>query len=155
MINKICFSSPIGYLTVWEENNFITAIEFNESKNINVTPLLLEARKQLEAYFDKKLREFNLPIKICGTAFQQSVYNELLKIPYGDTASYKDIAYRIGSPKAMRAVGNANNKNKIPIIIPCHRVIGSNGNLIGYAGGLNIKEYLLKLENSKANQNHR
>lgn len=148
MINTLCFSSPIGYLTVGEENDFITKITFQKSENQNITPLLSEAKKQLTCYFEKKLQSFDLPLLIDGTPFQKSVYNELLKIPYGRTVSYKDIAYGIGNPKAVRAVGNANNKNKIPIIIPCHRVIGSNGKLIGYAGGIAVKEYLINLENS-------
>lgn len=143
---SLCFSSPIGFLTVREENDLITEINFKKSDISTKTPLLCEAKKQLTAYFNNKLTNFSLPILITGTEFQQSVYETLLKIPYGYTVSYKDIAREIGNPEAARAVGNANNKNKIPIIIPCHRVIGSNGSLTGYAGGLEIKKYLIDLE---------
>ena len=143
---SLCFSSPIGFLTVREENDLITEINFKKSDISTKTPLLCEAKKQLTAYFNNKLTNFSLPILITGTEFQQSVYETLLIIPYGYTVSYKDIAREIGNPEAARAVGNANNKNKIPIIIPCHRVIGSNGSLTGYAGGLEIKKYLIDLE---------
>lgn len=97
-------------------------------------------------YFDKKLKEFTIPIDIRGTAFQLSVWRELCKIPYGKTASYKDIAIAIGKPTAYRAVGQANNNNPVAIIIPCHRVIGQDGSLTGYGGGINIKRHLLALE---------
>lgn len=90
--------------------------------------------------------KFDLPLDARGTEFQKKVWNELLRIPYGETKSYKDIAVAIGNEKACRAIGMANNKNPIPIIIPCHRVIGSNGKLVGYAGGLNVKEKLLNIE---------
>lgn len=143
---SLCFSSPIGFLTVREENDLITEINFKKSDISTKTPLLCETKEQLTAYFNNKLTNFSLPILISGTEFQQSVYETLLKIPYGCTVSYKDIAREIGNPEAARAVGNANNKNKIPIIIPCHRVIGSNGSLTGYAGGLEIKKYLIDLE---------
>ena len=145
---SLCFSSPIGFLTVREENDLITEIEFKKSDISTKTPLLCEAKEQLTAYFNKKLFQFSLPLLISGTEFQKSVYKALLKIPYGETVSYKDIAREIGKPSAARAVGNANNKNKFPIIIPCHRVIGSNGSLIGYAGGLEIKKYLIELESN-------
>ena len=101
---------------------------------------------QLKAYFDQKLKEFSLPLDIKGTDFQLSVWHELGNIPYGKTVSYKDIAQAIGNPKAFRAVGGANNKNPIAIIIPCHRVLGHDGSLIGFGGGLAIKQYLLDLE---------
>ena len=104
------------------------------------------AKKQLDEYFAGIRKEFDIPIKLEGTDFQIKVWKELLKIPYGETCTYLDIAKHIGNPKAYRAVGMANNKNKIMIIIPCHRVIGSNKKLVGYAGGLDVKEKLLKLE---------
>ena len=106
-----------------------------------------KAAKQLEEYLLGKRREFDLKLCLKGTVFQQSVWNALKTIPYGETRSYKQIAEQIGNPKAVRAVGMANNKNPIWIIIPCHRVIGSSGSLVGYGGGLNIKEKLLLLEN--------
>ena len=95
---------------------------------------------------EMKRKIFDIPIKLDGTEFQVKVWKELLKLPYGETCSYLDIAKKIGNPNASRAVGMANNKNKIQIIIPCHRVIGSNKKLIGYAGGIKVKEKLLKLE---------
>lgn len=104
---------------------------------------------QLKEYFDGNRSKFDLPLDLIGTAFQKNVWRALQDIPYGKTASYKDIAVRVGNSKATRAVGMANNKNKIPIIIPCHRVIGTDGKLVGYGGGLHIKERLLLLEGIK------
>ena len=105
-----------------------------------------EAVRQLGAYFDGKLKDFDLPLILDGTAFQLLVWNNLRKIPYGETISYGQLAKRIGSPDAARAVGLANGSNPIPIIIPCHRVIGSNGDLTGFGGGLPLKKKLLALE---------
>ena len=105
-----------------------------------------EARRQLEEYFAGERKEFDLPLRLNGTEFQVQVLEELLKIPYGETTSYGDIAKRIGRPNAMRAVGAANGRNPIPIIVPCHRVIGSSGDLTGFGGGLDTKEALLRLE---------
>ena len=105
-----------------------------------------EARRQLGEYFDGKRREFDLPLKLDGTDFQVEVLEELKKIPYGETTSYAAIAERIGRPKAVRAVGAANGRNPIPIIVPCHRVIGKGGDLTGFGGGLDTKEALLRLE---------
>ena len=113
---------------------------------IKETTLIKKATSQLFEYLNGKRRDFNLPLLKEGTDFQISVWNELLKIPYGETRSYKDIAIAINNEKAVRAVGMANNRNKIPIFIPCHRVIGSNKKLVGYGGGLEIKEFLLDLE---------
>lgn len=108
-----------------------------------------EAANQLEEYFARKRTTFDLPLDMRGTAFQIRVWQELLKIPYGETISYGELSRRVsGDSKSSRAVGGANNKNPIGIIVPCHRVIGSNGKLVGYAGGLNIKEMLLNLENA-------
>jgi O-6-methylguanine DNA methyltransferase len=109
-------------------------------------PLLDEAAHQLEQYFGGKRREFELPLDLRGTEFQMKVWRALTKIPFGQTRSYKEIAEAVGSPKAVRAVGGANNRNPISIIVPCHRVIGSDGALVGYGGGLDIKTSLLKLE---------
>jgi len=105
-----------------------------------------EVVRQLEAYFDGKLKDFELPLILDGTSFQLLVWNNLRKIPYGETISYGQLAKRIGSPDAARAVGLANGSNPIPIIIPCHRVIGSNGDLTGFGGGLPLKKKLLALE---------
>jgi methylated-DNA-[protein]-cysteine S-methyltransferase len=108
--------------------------------------MLKDAAKQVGAYFSGRLKEFDLPLAPQGTPFQTSVWKALLKIPYGETVSYGTIAKRLGKPNAMRAVGLANGSNPIAIVIPCHRVIGSNGSLTGYGGGLPIKQALLALE---------
>jgi len=108
-----------------------------------------EVTTQLKSYFAARLKTFDLPLSPEGTPFQQLVWGELLKIPYGETISYGELARRIGNPKASRAVGLANGSNPIPIVIPCHRVIGSNGKLTGYGGGLPIKEKLLALEHKQ------
>jgi methylated-DNA-[protein]-cysteine S-methyltransferase len=108
--------------------------------------LLKEPLRQLTLYFDGRLRDFDLPVAPRGTPFQQTVWRELQRIPYGDTISYGELARRIGNTKAVRAVGLANGSNPISIVIPCHRVIGSNGKLVGYGGGLPTKQALLALE---------
>ena len=112
------------------------------------TDLLKEAYFQLSEYFKGSRKEFDLPLNPSGSDFQQTVWSELLSIPYGETRSYKEIAEAIGKPDSSRAVGNANNKNPIPIIIPCHRVIASGGKLTGYSGGADIKQKLLNIENT-------
>ncbi len=114
-------------------------IEENNAKN-------QLALQQLKDYFSGKRNDFSVPLKLAGTEFQKKVWNELLKIPYGQTITYGEIAKNIGNPKAVRAVGLANNRNPVAIIVPCHRVIGANGKLVGYGGGLDMKESLLKLE---------
>jgi len=119
-----------------------------ETPHFTETPLLREAARQLALYFDGTLREFTVPLAPAGTPFQLSVWKALCSIPYGATASYADIARAIGKAKAVRAVGGANNKNPLPIFIPCHRVIGADGSLTGYAGGLDIKQKLLDIESS-------
>ena len=110
------------------------------------TPLIKEAALQVEKYLAGKLREFSLPLVLHGTEFQAAAWRALQTVPYGQTRSYKDMAEQIGRPKAVRAVGLANNRNPISIIVPCHRVIGHNGALVGYGGGLPLKRYLLDLE---------
>ncbi len=142
-------STKIGYLTITEENDAITNICFGKldfSGTYILSSLIKEAFRQIEEYLEGKRKEFDIEINPKGTDFQKMVWKELLKIPYGETRSYKDIAIGINNPKGSRAVGLANNKNPIPIIIPCHRVIGTNGKLTGYAGGLTIKEKLLRVE---------
>lgn len=109
-------------------------------------PILKEAFNQLQAYFESKLRSFDVPLHMAGTPFQLKVWEALRAVPYGETCTYKDIALAIGQPGAMRAVGGANNRNPVPIIVPCHRVIGAGGKLVGYGGGLPIKVALLDLE---------
>jgi len=114
------------------------------------TPLIKKAAQQFDEYFDGKRKSFNLPLGLSGTDFQIKVWNALQNIPYGETISYGELATIIGNPKASRAVGMANNRNPIPIIIPCHRVIGHDGSLTGYAGGLELKRLLLELEKTSS-----
>jgi methylated-DNA-[protein]-cysteine S-methyltransferase len=109
-------------------------------------PVLVETARQLAAYFSGDLRRFDLALDFAGTPFQQRVWRELLNIPYGETRSYSHVAQQIGAPSSVRAVGAANGANPIPIIVPCHRVIGAGGNLVGYGGGLPLKRRLLALE---------
>jgi methylated-DNA-[protein]-cysteine S-methyltransferase/epoxyqueuosine reductase len=108
------------------------------------------AHRQLTAYFAGQLQSFDLPLDMRGTVFQRQVWEALLSVPYGESASYKEIAVRIGNPQAVRAVGGANNRNPVPVIVPCHRIIGAGGALVGYAGGLGIKGTLLQLEANQA-----
>lgn len=160
-IYKIEYLSPIGFIKIYSDETSIIALTIGSRENNkkyiwdnyekyvlkNRTPKILEeAKKQIDEYFKGKRKKFELKLKIEGTDFQKKVWNALLEIPYGETRSYKQIAEMIGNPKAFRAVGLANNKNKIGIIIPCHRVIGANGKLVGYASGLENKRFLLDLE---------
>jgi len=117
---------------------------------VSETPLIREAAKQLEEYFVGKRKIFDIPLGPEGTPFQRAVWEALLEIPYGETRSYGDIAARIGNPKAARAVGMANNRNPIAVFVPCHRVIGASGKLVGYAGGVDVKKKLLELEKLNA-----
>lgn len=153
MKNVLYYETLIGKIAIVEEDNTIVELcfinedirEFKDVKEVK-TPLLEEARKQLDEYFKGKRKVFKLPFNLKGTEFQKKVWKALLDIPYGETFSYKEVAKNIGNENASRAVGNANNKNPLPIFIPCHRVIGANGKLVGYAGGLDIKVKLLELE---------
>lgn len=131
-----------------EKNNKIYAITTSDNYQYikEETKLIKQTIAQLNEYKDGKRKEFDIPLHLEGTPFQIKVWQELQKIPYGKTATYKDIAISVGSPKAYRAIGNANNRNRIMIVIPCHRVIGADGKLVGYAGGLDLKETLLLLE---------
>ena len=148
--------SPIGELRIVEQDGAITAIEFSPLRDhdgrprgdrSDTNPVLAETVRQLTAYFERDLKEFDLPLAPTGSDFQKSVWAQLLLIGYGDTASYGEIAKRLGRTNAAsRAVGLANGSNPIPIVIPCHRVIGANGSLTGYAGGLERKQTLLDLE---------
>ena len=113
-------------------------------------PICSETAHQIRAYFAGKLRQFDLPLDIRGTGFQLRVWRELERIPYGETRSYSQIAKEIGAPRAVRAVGAANGANPIPIVVPCHRVIGAGGKLVGYGGGLALKKRLLELEGARA-----
>ncbi|MCD7892408.1 MAG: methylated-DNA--[protein]-cysteine S-methyltransferase [Erysipelotrichaceae bacterium] len=150
-MNYYYFDSPVGILTLGEENNRLAYCLFGQKEingNYFKSDYLTEAYRQLQEYFNGDRHIFELNYLIQGTAFQQKVCYALLDIPYGQTISYKQLAINIGSPQASRAVGRANHENNITIFIPCHRVVGSDHRLVGYAGGLEIKEHLLKLENA-------
>ncbi len=154
--------TKLGRIGIVEKDNKIVKLEIINKNDINSknnkeiyekyqekdTELLLKAKKELEEYFAGKRKKFDLPLNQEGTNFQKKVWKALENIPYGETRTYKEVAKMIGNEKASRAVGMANNKNNIPIIIPCHRVIGSNGKLVGYALGLDMKKYLLDLESA-------
>lgn len=156
MKNKWHYDFPMGPIWIAAENDAITYITFDEDRrtedfNKRETPLIKKTAKQLSEYFNGQRKEFDLPLAFKGTDFQNSVWQALQTIPFGETRSYKEIAIQIGNPKGARAVGMANNRNPISIVIPCHRVVGHNGNLVGYGGGLSIKEFLLDLEKSNSN----
>lgn len=143
------YSSPIGILEIICSEDTILSVMFVERENsvMNKGNEILENTIiQLNEYFNGSRKEFNLKVSLSGTDFQKNVWNELLKIPYGETLSYKSLAIRVGNEKSVRAVGSANGKNKICIIVPCHRVIGANGSLTGYAGGIDRKQWLLNHE---------
>lgn len=156
MHNIYFYETKIGKIGIRENGKYITDIIFSKSEektdNINETELIKAAFKQIKEYLDGDRKYFDLPIELMGTEFQKKVWNELRNIPYGQTKTYKDIAFAIKNEKACRAIGNANNKNPLSIIIPCHRVIGSNGKLVGYSGGLDIKEKLLNIEKIEVNK---
>lgn len=144
----------LGYWEIQEQDENIIALNFvgegipeTAEENINNNnQVMIDAKKQLGEYFRGERKEFSLPIFYEGTAFQKKVWQALQKIPYGETKSYQEIAKALGNKNSVRAVGGANHNNPISIIVPCHRVIGKNGSLVGYGGGLDVKEYLLDLE---------
>ncbi len=154
MKNVYYYDTVIGQIGISENGNAITGIFFvgiDEPGDIEQmhrieTPLVRKASRQIEEYLRGKRKEFQLPLAAEGTAFQKAAWGALLTIPYGETRSYKEMAEQVGNPKACRAIGMANNRNPISIVVPCHRVIGANGKLVGYGGGLHIKEWLLALE---------
>ena len=148
------YESDIGKIGIAEKDGRITNLYFTNDKlpqdiQIHETPILKEAAQQLKSYLAGKLKEFSLPLAPAGTVFMKQVWASLCEIPYGKTVSYKGIAIKIGEPNAARAVGLANNRNPIPIFIPCHGVIGKDGLLIGYRGGIELKKRLLDMENIK------
>jgi len=148
-------NSILGPIRLAEENEALCAVEFCPEgvpeleplpRKVVQTPLLQEAEEQLNEYFAGLRREFDLPLAPKGTPFQQAVWQQLLRIPYGEVRTYGQLAAALGKPGASRAVGSACHRNPLCILIPCHRVVGADGSLTGYAGGLDIKEYLLELE---------
>lgn len=153
-------NTKIGNIIIIEEDSHIIQIEINRKieeieaeiipKN---TPLLEETKKQLKEYFEGNRKEFTVPLNPKGTKFMKEVWTALQEIPYGEVKTYGEIAKKVGNPKAARAVGMANHRNPIPIIIPCHRVIGANGKLVGYALGMEMKKALLELEKKEGKKN--
>lgn len=145
----VMVQSPVGDLTLTEENGALTGLYFGRLSlegEEGLTALLEKASRQLEEYFAGKRKQFDLPLSLWGTEFQRQVWAALRDIPYGETRSYGQIAQAVGRPKAVRAVGMANHRNPISIIVPCHRVVGADGSLTGYGGGLENKKFLLALE---------
>ncbi len=145
----IQINSPLGVLGIFEQNEHIVAITYladQEPEKSQPTPFLTKAAKQLNEYFSGDRKIFDLPLNPNGTAFQKKAWHALMNIPYGTTISYQQQAEIFANKNYTRAVGQANNKNPIPIIIPCHRVIGANGKMVGYASGVKIKEWLIELE---------
>lgn len=157
MTHSLQLETPVGPVTVTASDDAVTGLCFGTElpedsllcREEDATPLLREAAAQLREYFAGTRRAFTLPLAPAGTAFQQRVWKALRTIPCGETRTYKQIAEQIGRNRACRAVGMANNRNPIAILIPCHRVIGHDGRLTGYAGGLGIKEQLLNLEKKR------
>ena len=154
MISKIettCYHSPLGWIEIKTAFGVITSLMFcNEQNNAqnSSSPILAECVHQIDEYFAGRRMNFDVPVRQKGTEFQQKVWKTLTDIPFGKTVSYGDVAKMMGCPKSVRAVGAANGQNKIWIIVPCHRVIGANGSLTGYAGGLERKKWLLDHEKS-------
>ncbi len=150
MITGYSYKTSIGELTILENDGFLVEIVFGKpvekAYREEETPIVKNAHRQIQDYLSGKRKSFDLPMKPEGTEFQRSVWAALLDIPHGQTRSYQEVAEKIRRPKAYRAVGLANNKNPLPIIIPCHRVIGKDGKMVGYAGGLDIKRKLLSVE---------
>lgn len=148
---KMDYLSPIGVIEIVSVDKAVQSIMFSERDTViqhqqEIPDVLLDCYEQLDQYFKGERKEFTFPYEFSGTPFQQTVWTSLITIPYAETASYKNIASSLQKEKAIRAVGNANGKNRLSIVIPCHRIIGSNGKLTGYAGGLWRKEWLLNHE---------
>lgn len=142
----LTMKTPVGEITIEEKDGSITRIYPGVTEAWGNASVLIKAKQQLEEYFSGKRKTFDLPLAPNGTEFRQKVWRALLEIPYGKTATYGELAEAVGNPRAARAVGMALNKNPIPIIIPCHRIVGKNGTLTGFAWGVEIKQYLLSLE---------
>ena len=148
-MKSLIFNSPVGHLLIRADEEAIIEVSFinNELDDVNDgCDLVRKCAAELEMYFEGKLVEFTVPIKLIGTDFRKKCWTALRTIPYGETISYKELAMKVGNPKACRAVGGANHHNPIVVIVPCHRVIGSGGGLTGFGGGLDKKRYLLELE---------
>ena len=149
---SLSINTPVGHLSLIEDQDALVAVEWGAVANSDDSTLLLETKSQLNAYFDGRLTDFDLPLSPSGTAFQQQVWAEMRKIPYGKLRTYGDLAVAIGS--SPRPVGGACGRNPIPIILPCHRVVGNDGEMAGYSGGRGVltKQQLLRLEGVKSTQ---
>jgi methylated-DNA-[protein]-cysteine S-methyltransferase len=166
-MNLVCkfMESPVGKLKLVASEKTLVAIRWGsddadgaglgEALEDERQTILVETERQLKEYFEGKRQSFSIPLDMRGTPFQRSVWQALLEIPFGETRSYGQIAKQVGRPKAMRAVGGANGSNPIPIVVPCHRVIGSSGKLTGFGGGLETKARLLKIESANGSGPHR
>lgn len=145
---KSYFDSPLGIIELTASDIGITTLFFVQKKQVDISSnkILEECAQQLEEYFQNKRKGFSIPLDLHGTEFQKKVWNELLNISFGKTISYLQLAKRLGDGKLIRAVGGANGKNPVSILVPCHRVIGSDGSLVGYGGGLDKKKWLLEFE---------
>lgn len=166
-LKKTTLTTPLGDLRAFADDQYLYRLEFclqekggvsfQQRMKANVlegrTPVIDLLEKELQAYFQGKLKKFSVPLHIEGSVFQKTVWKELQKIPHGETRSYKDLAQALNDPLAVRAVGTANSQNNFPIIIPCHRVINADGKLGGYAGGVDRKEWLLKHEKQSSGKN--
>ena len=150
MIQYATYSSPFGALEIGCDENKVVCIRKSSMTSHEPSALSDQVNEQLQEYFSGVRKTFDFPILLGGTPFQQAVWNALRNIPYGEVRSYKQIAESIGHPNACRAVGQAIHRNPLWIVVPCHRVIGSNHTLTGYAGGLSMKQTLLKIENPEA-----
>ncbi|MGG2015532.1 methylated-DNA--[protein]-cysteine S-methyltransferase [Bacillus sp. S10(2024)] len=141
------YKSELGWIEVKGDETGISSVLFVEQKQEDILhPIVERCVMELDEYFHKKRTEFTVPLRAKGTPFQKQVWNALCSVPYGKSASYLDMAEKIGNPRAVRAIGGANSRNPISIIVPCHRIIGKSGKLVGYEGGLWRKEWLLKHE---------
>jgi methylated-DNA-[protein]-cysteine S-methyltransferase len=151
LINTVHYSSPLGTLLLQEEENQLTVVHFMDDEvdavlSATDSPVLLQTILQLDEYFAGRRKQFSLPLSPAGTAFQQKVWQQLIQIPFAETITYLHVAKRLGNVKSIRAAASANGKNPLAIIIPCHRVVGADGKLTGYAGGLHRKQWLLEHE---------
>lgn len=149
MTRRLTISSPLGPLWLAEEDGTLTSLSFSPVPGAGSdipSDLLRRASAQLSEYFEGQRRGFDLPLSLCGTDFQRRVWEALCRIPWGETRTYGDIAAAVGRPRAARAVGMACNRNPIALVVPCHRVVGRDGSLTGYGGGLEKKRFLLALE---------
>jgi methylated-DNA-[protein]-cysteine S-methyltransferase len=148
IISRLGYLSPLGWLELQATEHGLAAILFSDIpvEGKDESPFLLACKQDLDAFFAGNTTPFSVPLDMEGTDFQKRVWAELIAIPFGETVSYLHIAQKLGDPNSTRAVGNANGKNPIPILVPCHRVIGAGGSLVGYSGGMEKKKWLLEFE---------